>query len=66
MLKMDVDLPEQLGASTLIHGCISGLDTPFTASLNGIQTAVSGDLLEFDVPTHQIHIFSAETGNRIS
>jgi sn-glycerol 3-phosphate transport system ATP-binding protein len=61
-----VDLPEQLGASTLIHGCISGLDTPFTASLNGIQMAVSGDLFEFDVPTHEIHIFSAETGNCIS
>ncbi len=65
VLKIEVDLPEQLGATTLIHGHIAGTDTPFTATLNGIQTATSGDVLEFDAPSEHLHIFDAQTGKRI-
>ena len=65
VLKIEVDLPEQLGATTLVHGRIAGSETPFTASLNGIQTAGNGDVLEFDTPIDQLHIFDAETGKRI-
>lgn len=65
-VKMEVDLPEQLGATTLIHGSFSGITTPLTASLNGIKAIASGDVLEFDAPIHQIHIFNAKTGKRIS
>jgi sn-glycerol 3-phosphate transport system ATP-binding protein len=64
-LKIEVDLPEQLGATTLVHGRIAGTDIPFTASLNGIQTAASGDILEFDAPVDTLHIFDAQTGKRL-
>ena len=65
-VKMEVDLPEQLGATTLIHGSFSGVTTPITASLNGIKATASDDILEFDAPIHQVHIFNAKTGKRIS
>lgn len=64
-LQLEVDMPEQLGATTLVHGRISGTELPFTACLNGIHAASGGDVLKFDVPTTQMHIFDAETGKRI-
>jgi len=66
VLKIEVDLPEKLGATTLVHGRISGAETAFTASLNGINAASTGDVLSFDAPPEFLHIFDAETGKRIS
>ncbi|WP_146348473.1 sn-glycerol-3-phosphate import ATP-binding protein UgpC [Falsiphaeobacter marinintestinus] len=64
-IQLEVDLPEQLGATTLVHGRISGTELPITASLNGIHAASSGDVLRFDAPVEQMHIFDAQTGKRI-
>ncbi|KEJ88955.1 sn-glycerol-3-phosphate import ATP-binding protein UgpC [Sulfitobacter donghicola] len=64
-IKIEVDLPEQLGATTLVHGRLAGTDLPITANVNGISQASSGDVLRFDAPADQIHIFDAETGKRI-
>jgi sn-glycerol 3-phosphate transport system ATP-binding protein len=64
-IEVEVDLPEQLGATTLVHGRIVGTDLPITASLNGINAASSGDVLKFNAPVEQMHIFDAESGKRI-
>ncbi len=64
-IEIQVDLPEQLGATTLVHGRIAGTDLPVTASLNGINAAVSGDILKFDAPVEHMHIFDATSGKRV-
>lgn len=64
-IQLEVDVPEQLGATTLVHGKIAGTDLPFTASLNGIQATASGEILRFDAPADQMHIFDAQTGKRV-
>jgi sn-glycerol 3-phosphate transport system ATP-binding protein len=64
-LQVEVDLPEQLGATTLVHGRITGTDFAVTVSLNGIHAAANGDVLRFGVPVEQQHIFDIQTGKRI-
>ena len=43
-LSLDVRLAEPLGASTLLHGRLSGSDTAFTASLPGVHRGVGGTI----------------------
>ncbi|MBE9477245.1 MAG: sn-glycerol-3-phosphate import ATP-binding protein UgpC, partial [Proteobacteria bacterium] len=41
-IKIKVDMLEQLGANTLVHGALQGTDTSFVISLDGIQAAEIG------------------------
>ena len=63
--ELQVELLEQLGANTLVHGYLNGTDTQVVASLNGVQTIETGTVLGFDTPGHDLHLFDGETGKRI-
>jgi len=63
--KLQVELLEQLGANTLVHGVLQGTDTAVVASLNGVQTIESGTILGFEAPSHDLHLFNPENGKRI-
>jgi len=60
-----VDMVEQLGASTLVHGILEGTDTALVASLPGIETVESGTVLGFSVAGEALHLFDPKTDKRI-
>lgn len=64
-IKIDIEMLEQLGAATLVHGFLQGTRTAFVASLDGIQGAENGSVLSFGVPKEGIHLFDAATHKRI-
>jgi len=63
-LRLVVELLEQLGANTLIHGVLEGTDTQVIASMNGVQSIEAGTVLCFDAPTSDLHLFDGG-GKRI-
>ncbi len=65
-LKVEVDMLEQLGANTLVHGRLQGTQTGIVASLDGIQSVKSGTVLGFSVPADAIHLFDQGSGKRIT
>ncbi len=65
VIKIEVEMLEQLGANTLVHGTLQGTDTSFVISLDGIQTVEIGSVLSFDVPKDALHLFDAETEKRL-
>jgi sn-glycerol 3-phosphate transport system ATP-binding protein len=64
-IKIEVDLLEQLGSNTLVHGRLEGTQSPIVISLDGIQTINAGVVLSFDAPPLALHLFDVETEKRI-
>ena len=62
-LSLDVRLAEPLGASTLLHGRLSGSDQGFTASLPGVHRDVGGTVRLRPEPG-ALHAFGAD-GRRL-
>ena len=65
VIKIEVEMLEQLGANTLVHGKLQGTETSFVVSLDGIQTAEIGSVLSFAASKKTLHLFDADTGKRI-
>jgi sn-glycerol 3-phosphate transport system ATP-binding protein len=64
-LRVAVKLAEPLGANTLLHGAIEGLDTGITVSLQGVhQLKPTDDIRGFRIEPGKAHIFDVETGLR--
>ncbi len=64
-VRLVVDMVEQLGANTLVHGLLEGTDTALVASLPGIETVASGAVLGFSVAGEALHLFDPKTDKRI-
>lgn len=65
-IELAVQLTEPLGANTLIHGHLTHLKAPFTASLLGIHlTKGSGHKMRFTVLPTNLHIFDINSGLRL-
>ena len=64
-IKVEVEMLEQLGANTLVHGKLQGTETSFVVSLDGIQTAEVGSVLSFGISKKALHLFDTNTGKRI-
>lgn len=65
-LALDVTLTEPLGATTLLHGRLSGQGDLFTASLQGVHTTDAGTgAVRFMVPPADIHLFDPISGLRL-
>jgi len=64
-IKVEVDLLEQLGSNTLVHGRLEGTQSPIVVSLDGIQTIDAGVVLSFDAPPLALHLFDTVTEKRI-
>ncbi len=62
-LSLDVELVEPLGADTLVHGRVDGAD--LTVRLPGHASCAPGERLPLVVAAENLHLFDAETGERI-
>jgi sn-glycerol 3-phosphate transport system ATP-binding protein len=62
---LTVDLVEQLGADTLVHGHFGGERSDLTVRLSGIQSMTSGELLAFNVAPGHLHLFDQDSGVRL-
>lgn len=64
-IRVTVQLFEQLGANTLLHGVLEGTDREIVASLPGHVSASAGTVMCFSVQAQNLHIFDIQTGKRI-
>ncbi len=62
---LNVTLTEQLGADTLIHGHFGADATDLTIRVQGIVHTGAGDVLPLAVEPGNLHLFDAESGQRI-
>jgi len=65
LIGIDVDMVEQLGANTLLHGTLSGTENPMVASVTGHVTTESGTQHRFSVASEMLHLFDSETSKRL-
>ncbi len=65
-VRLSVQMVEQLGANSLVHGVLEKTNIEFSVSIPGHVTADAGAVMTFDVNQENIHIFNADTGKRIS
>ncbi|MCK0142802.1 sn-glycerol-3-phosphate import ATP-binding protein UgpC [Aliiroseovarius sp. F20344] len=64
-IKISVQMFEQLGANTLMHGVLDGTDNDIVASMPGHVTAGEGSVMSFSVEASNLHVFDATSGKRI-
>ncbi|MEO1493644.1 MAG: sn-glycerol-3-phosphate import ATP-binding protein UgpC [Pseudomonadota bacterium] len=65
VLKINVEVVEQLGAETLVHGTLSGNEHALTASLPGVRRIEAGSEITLAVPGDKVHLFDPSTGKRL-
>jgi sn-glycerol 3-phosphate transport system ATP-binding protein len=64
-LSLAIDLVEALGADTLAHGRLGGDGTVMTLRLPGTMRVAAGDRLDLTADPANLHVFDAESGQRI-
>ena len=65
-IEVRIHLSEPLGANTLLHGTLAGTTAPVIASLPGVHhVGKEAQSLRLQAARGNLHLFSAETGNRI-
>ena len=65
-LKINVQMIEQLGSNTLVHGVLENTDSTLVASLQGVHSESSiGPVLSLDAPASAIHLFDTQSGRRL-
>ncbi|UWQ39748.1 sn-glycerol-3-phosphate import ATP-binding protein UgpC (plasmid) [Leisingera aquaemixtae] len=64
-VAIEVELLEQLGANTLIHGRLPGTDLSITASVPGHANDGTGSIRRFSVAPELTHLFDPATGKRL-
>lgn len=65
-LPVQVEMLEQLGANTLIHGVLEGSDTQIVVSMTGIQTMATNEVIRFNPAPNAVHLFDAKTEKRLA
>ncbi|QIM17609.1 sn-glycerol-3-phosphate ABC transporter ATP-binding protein UgpC [Leucobacter coleopterorum] len=66
-LAIDVELVEELGADGYLYGStkVAGSRTDLVVRVDGRDHAHAGDRVIVEVPPTQVHLFDAQTGDRI-
>lgn len=64
-IRLVVDMIEQLGANTLLHGCLEGTGIALVASLPGIASVKTGAVLGFAAPSEALHLFDPQSNQRL-
>jgi sn-glycerol 3-phosphate transport system ATP-binding protein len=64
-LALTVDVVEQLGADTLVHGVLASTSYKLSIRLSGVKTFDRGAEIYLTVAPDDIHIFDAASGARI-
>ena len=65
VVHLTVDLVEQLGADTLVHGHFGNDHTDLTVRLRGIRNLNQGETIPLSVTPNHLHLFEPESGNRL-
>jgi sn-glycerol 3-phosphate transport system ATP-binding protein len=63
---LQVDLVEELGADTLVHGHFGGDKTPLTVRLPGVVKVAARDVLPLAVAAEHLHLFAEDGGQRLN
>ncbi|MBT6415842.1 sn-glycerol-3-phosphate ABC transporter ATP-binding protein UgpC [Candidatus Puniceispirillum sp.] len=64
-ITITVDMVEQLGADTLVHGILDGSDSTITARLSGVQNFIRDAKVKLGFALENIHLFDATHGKRL-
>ena len=64
-IRISVQMLEQLGANTLVHGVLEGTEVEMVASMPGHVTAGLGSVMSFSAEVSNLHVFDASSGKRI-
>jgi ABC-type sugar transport system ATPase subunit len=65
-VQVIVQMVEQLGANSLIHGLLKETDVEIVVSIPGHVTAEVGSVMAFNIKKDSTHIFHTDTGKRIA
>jgi sn-glycerol 3-phosphate transport system ATP-binding protein len=60
-----VDVVEQLGADTIVHGHFGASSTDLTVRLPGVRHLRAGEVLPLSVSPAHVHLFATESGARL-
>jgi len=64
-IKISIQMVEQLGANTLLHGVLDGTNSEMVASVPGHVSAENGSVLSFSAGAENLHLFETSSGKRI-
>lgn len=64
-VRIRVDLLEQLGANTLLHGMLEDTETDMVVSLPGHVSAAPAASMAFSADPARLHLFDRQSGRRI-
>ena len=64
-IKISVQVVEQLGANTLLHGFLDGTNIEMVASVPGHIIAPAGAVVSFSASSDSLHLFDTSSGKRI-
>ncbi len=64
-VPLNVQVIEQLGADTLVHGHLGETRAPLVLRLEGVQSLNAGGVVRLGIPQDALHIFDKETGKRV-
>lgn len=64
-LQIVVQMVEQLGANSLIHGVLENTNVEIVVSLPGHIIAEAGSKMSFSVKDENIHVFDSKSGKRV-
>jgi len=62
---LQVDIVEQLGADTIVHGQFGSSRTDLTVRLPGVRDFQQGEVLPLSVKPAHVHLFDPENGARL-
>jgi sn-glycerol 3-phosphate transport system ATP-binding protein len=62
-LALKIELIEELGVGRLVHGQIAG--TPMTLAIGPDHQLPSAEAIGISIPADAVHLFDAESGNRL-
>ena len=64
-IKIVIQMVEQLGSNSLLHGILEDTKVEIVASLSGHVTAKAGSIVSFSAKETNIHVFNPETEKRL-
>ena len=64
-IKIVIQMVEQLGSNSLLHGILEDTKIEIVASLSGHVTAKAGSIVSFSAKESNIHVFKPETEKRL-
>jgi len=64
-IRIVIQMVEQLGSNSLLHGTLEDTDIEIVASLSGHVTAEAGSTVSFSAKETNIHVFNPKTEKRL-